>query len=216
MKYSFHTISVFILVFTFFLSGCFGPKKGLYPPHEESKDNVTVYVSKRSWHTGIVMDRSDIDTLLPVLTRNIPKAKYINLSWGDRKYFMAEEGTVGLALRAALLPTKSVIHVIGYTHLPEWYVKQKQVVEVELSREGFISMADYIHDSFARDSVGYLVPLRERPVGMSYFYLSDITYWGTRTCNVWTAKALRKSGFPINPFIALTSANVMKQVRRKQ
>lgn len=212
MKYSFHIF----LVFTLFLSGCFGPKKGLYPPHEESKDNVTVYVSKRSWHTGIVMDRSDIDTLLPVLTRNIPKAKYINLSWGDRKYFMAEEGTVVLALRAALLPTKSVIHVIGYTHLPEWYVKQKQVVEVELSREGFISMVDYIHDSFARDSTDSLVPLRERPVGMSYFYLSDITYWGTRTCNVWTAKALRQSGFPINPFIALTSANVMKQVRRKQ
>jgi hypothetical protein len=51
---------------------------------------------------------------------------------------------------------------------------------------------------------------------MSYFYLSDITYWGTRTCNVWTARALRKSGFPINPVVALTSGNVMKQVRKKR
>ena len=177
---------------------------------------MTVYISKRSWHTGIVMDRSDIDTLIPELTENIPKAKYLNLSWGDRKYFMAEEGTIGLALRAALLPTQSVIHVIGYTHLPEWYVKQKQVTEVKLSHEGFVSMAEYIHESFARDSTGSLVPLRERPVGMSYFYLSDITYWGTRTCNVWTAKALRKSGFPINPLIALTSGNVMRQVRRNR
>jgi uncharacterized protein (TIGR02117 family) len=162
------------------------------------------------------MERGDVDTLLPELTENIPKARYLNLSWGDRKYFMSEEGTVGLALRAALLPTQSVINVIGYTHLPEWFFKQKQVEAVRLSRDGFISMADYIHDSFARDSAGRLVSLRERPVGMSYFYLSDITYWGTRTCNVWTARALRKSGFPINPVVALTSGNVMKQVRKKR
>ncbi len=216
MKYSFHIFSVFISVLTLLLSGCFGPKEGLYPPEKESKFKVTVYVSKRSWHTGIVMKRSDVDTLLPELMENIPKAEYLNLSWGDRKYFMAEEGTVGLALRAALLPTQSVIHVIGYTHLPEWYFKQKQVAKVKLSRNGFLSMVDYIHDSFARDSSGLLVPLRERPVGMSYFYLSNITYWGSRTCNVWTARALRKSGFPINPVIALTSGNVMKQVRKKR
>jgi len=216
MKYRFYIISFFILVLTLLLSGCFGPREGLYPPREGSKDHVTVYISKRSWHTGIIMERSDVDTLLPELTENIPKARYLNLSWGDRKYFMSEEGTVGLALRAALLPTQSVIHVIGYTHLPEWFFKQKQVEAVQLSRDGFISMADYIHDSFARDSTGNLVPLRERPVGMSYFYLSDITYWGTRTCNVWTARALRKSGFPINPIVALTSGNVMKQVRKKR
>ena len=214
MKSRFYIFSVFFLGLILLLSGCFGPKKGLYPPHEESKDKVTVYVSKRSWHTGIVMGRSDIDTLLPELTENIPKAKYLNLSWGDRKYFMAEEGTVGLALRAALFPTQSVIHVIGYTQLPDWYFKQKQVVEVELSRDGFISLVDYIYDSFARDTSGSLVSLRERPVGMSYFYLSDITYWGTRTCNVWTARALRKSGFPINPYLSLTAGSVMRKVRR--
>ncbi|MGM0532345.1 MAG: DUF2459 domain-containing protein [Bacteroidota bacterium] len=216
MRSGLHIVPGFLLMGAVLLSGCFAPKEGLYPPSEGRSNNVTVYIIKRSWHSGILMKKNSVDTLLPDLTGNFSKAEYLNISWGDKEFFMADEGTVGLALRAALLPTKSVIQVNGYPDLSDWYFERKEVEAIELSRRGFYSMIDYIHESFARDSLGNLVPLRERRVGMSYFYLSNITFWGTRTCNVWTAKALRQSGFPINPFIALTSGNVMGQVRRKQ
>ena len=216
MRNGLHIVPGFLLMGAVLLSGCFAPKEGLYPPSEGSGDHVTVHVIKRSWHSGILVKKNSVDTLMPDLTRDVAKAEYLNISWGDKEFFMADVGTVGLALRAALLPTQSVIQVNGYPELSDWYFDREEVEEIELSRRGFDSMIDYIHESFARDSMDNLIPLRERRVGMSYFYLSNITFWGTRTCNVWTAKALRQSGFPINPFIALTSGNVMRQVRRKR
>ncbi|MBS3776217.1 MAG: DUF2459 domain-containing protein [Bacteroidales bacterium] len=216
MRNGLHIVPGFLLMGAVFLSGCFAPKEGLYPPSEESGDHVTVHFIKRSWHTGLLVKKNAVDTLMPDLTRDVTKAEYLNISWGDKEFFMADVGTVGLALRAAFLPTQSVIQVNGYPELSDWYFDREEVEEIELSRRGFDLMIDYIHESFARDSMDNLVPLRERRTGMSYFYLSNITFWGTRTCNVWTAKALRQSGFPINPYLSLTAGSVMRKVRRNQ
>ncbi|MBS3771583.1 MAG: DUF2459 domain-containing protein [Bacteroidales bacterium] len=216
MRNGLHIVPGFLLMGAVFLSGCFAPKEGLYPPSEESGDHVTVHFIKRSWHTGLLVKKHAVDTLMPDLTRDVTKAEYLNISWGDKEFFMADVGTVGLALRAAFLPTQSVIQVNGYPELSDWYFDREEVEEIELSRRGFDLMIDYIHESFARDSMDNLVPLRERRTGMSYFYLSNITFWGTRTCNVWTAKALRQSGFPINPYLSLTAGSVMRKVRRNQ
>jgi uncharacterized protein (TIGR02117 family) len=216
IKNRFFIFSGLILWLAVLLTGCFPAKEGLYPPDDKEENPTTVYITKRSWHTGILLKNKALDTLFADLYNNYPDAEYLNISWGDKKYFMADKGTVGLALRAALLPTKSVVHVDGYSRLPEWYIKSDQLAEVHLSENGFSKMVRFIRNSFARDSAGNLIALRSSPEAMSSFYLSDITYWGTRTCNVWTAKALRKSGFPVNPFIALTAGNLMKQVRKQE
>lgn len=216
MRYLFVLFSISLLTALIGLGGCATPKADLYPPGSGGQKKATIHVSRLGWHTGILVKKQMVDTLLPALVADFPDATYLNISWGDRKYFMAPEGTVGLALRAALLPTRSVIHVDGYSRLPGWYFESNQVAEIKLSRKGFRSMIGYIRSGFSRDSTGKLIPLRETPETMSYFYLSDITYWGTRTCNVWTARAIRKAGFPILPFVALTAGNVMNQIRRNR
>ena len=105
------------------------------------------------------------------------------------------------------------MHVDGYTHLPRGYLQRGHILKIDLSYQGFLSMLQYMHAGFARDEAGRLISLRTDTLSMSGFYLSNITYWGTRTCNVWTAKALRKAGLPVRPFIALTARNLMNQVR---
>lgn len=176
----------------------------------------TLYLAKRGWHTGILVSRSSIDTLFPDVLDHFPEATYLNFSWGDRKFFMADKGTWGLALRAALLPTQSVMHVDGLDRLPPWYVDSKTVVRVELPVEGFRSMMEYIRQSFARNKKQQLIPLRMNKPAMSHFYLSGITYWGTRTCNVWTARALKRGGLHIHPFFYLTAGQVIRRVRAER
>jgi len=205
------------LILGLLLQGCSSSRSNSYPP-PQGEPSIPIYVTKRGWHTGIMLPRRTLDTLLPHVAGDFSEASHLNFSWGDRKYFMAPKGTVGLALRAALLPTQSVIHVDGFNYLPPEYTDQEDVVVLDVSREGFKSMVRFIGRSFERDSSAgssvALVPLREKPQAMSRFYLSNITYWGTRTCNVWTARALKRAGVDIHPGMTLTARQVMQKVSK--
>jgi uncharacterized protein (TIGR02117 family) len=181
---------------------------------EEAAD--TIYVTRRGWHTGILVPAAALDTLFPSIPNQLPGATHVAFSWGDRRYFMAKKGTLGLAIRAALLPTESVVHVEGYNWLPRGYINSQNVIPMHLSQEGLRLMIGYIKDSFERDSRQQLIPLRQREEGMSHFYLSHITYWGTRTCNVWTARALSKTGVDIYPALSLTAGRVMRQLKKQK
>ena len=193
--------------------GCSSSRYQAYPPPKR-ESSVLIYVTKRGWHTGIMVPRQSMDTLLPHIAGDFPQASHLTFSWGDKKYFMAPKGTFGLALRAALLPTQSVVHVDGFNYLPREYAEQKNVVSMDLSREGFEAMIRFIDRSFQRDSTAGLITLRESSRAMSRFYLSNITYWGTRTCNVWTARALKRAGVDIHPVFSLTAHQVMRQARK--
>ena len=46
------------------------------------------------------------------------------------------------------------------------------------------------------------------------FYVARDKYFLLRTCNTWTARALRSAGLPITPLYAVTAGNVMGQARR--
>ena len=45
----------------------------------------------------------------------------------------------------------------------------------------------------------------------STFFEAKERYYFPKTSNKWTAKVLRKTGYPISPFYAVTSGNVIKQ-----
>lgn len=202
-------------ILSLMLQGCSSSRSNSYPP-PQGEPSVSIYVTKRGWHTGVMVPRRTIDTLLPNIAGDFSEASHLNFSWGDRKYFMAPKGTLGLALRAALLPTQSVMHVDGFNYLPPGYTERKDVVPLDLSREGFKSMIRFIGQSFERDSSSGLIALRERPQAMSRFYLSNITYWGTRTCNVWTARALKQAGVDIHPGLSLTAGQVMRKLKEQK
>jgi hypothetical protein len=50
--------------------------------------------------------------------------------------------------------------------------------------------------------------------GQSHFYRALGSYYFPKTCNVWTAGALKASGFAASTVTALTAENVLKQSRR--
>jgi len=197
------------------LTGCASVRQADLPAGKEEAAD-TIYVTRRGWHTTVLVPVAALDTLFPSIQKQMPGATHLAFSWGDRRYFMAAEGTLGLAVRAALLPTESVVHVEGYNWLPREYINSDNVIPVHLSEEGLRLMIDYIKESFERDSRQQLIPLRQKEEGMSHFYLSHITYWGTRTCNVWTARALKRAGVDIHPALSLTAGRVMRQLKEQK
>lgn len=193
--------------------GCAGPVKGVFPP-AAGEPHKTVHVIRHGWHVGIAVHRADVPPdVLPVI-RDFPKADYVEFGWGDDAYYRSPHPTKGMMLKAALWPTPSVLHVAGLQGTPREVFPASDIVEVELSEQGWDRMAGFIDKTFARDADGRLQPLERGLYGDSRFYRALGKFYFPRMCNMWSASALRKAGCPITPFYAVTAANLMWQTRR--
>jgi len=193
--------------------GCVGPVKGLYPP-ADGDPRKTVHIIRHSWHTGIIVRRVDVpDDALPVMG-DFQGADYVEFGWGDDEFYRAPRLTVGKTLKAALWPTPSVMHVVGLQGTPRANFPNSEIVEVELSLQGWEQMADYIDGTFERDADNHLMPLEKGLYGESRFYRARGKFYFPKMCNKWCASALRAAGCPITRGYALNAANVMWQTRR--
>lgn len=204
-----------LIIFLFFIH-CAAPVKNLYPPENSSSDNKRIYIVKHTWHTGIIFSRSEANLYLSALADEFLNTYYLEVGWGDLDFYTADKGNVFLALKAAFWPTKSALCVVGFNKHPFLVFGKDRVVEVIISNNGFINLIRYINSSFTLEGDSLNIKLDTVIYGPSRFYLSQEKYHIFKTCNVWTAKALRKTGFPITPFYALRAKNVISQIRRNK
>ena len=202
---------IFILLILPATTGCLGPVKELYPEKQHQR-RVPVYVINLGWHTGIAFEGKYLKEKLPKYNL-FPDADFLMIGWGDNKYYPSERARIGLFLRAAFLPTGSVIHVVGFDKSIESYFKSNDIVRVQISKEGMDNMSTYIAKQFHKNAEGKLRYAADGLYRKSAFYEAKGLYFFPRISNKWTARVLRKSGFPITPFYALTSGNVMQQVK---
>ncbi|MBE0541843.1 MAG: DUF2459 domain-containing protein [Verrucomicrobia bacterium] len=199
-----------VLVWQF---GCVGPVKDLFPP-AAGEPRKTVQVIRHGWHTGVAVRRADVPPGALPVTRDFPKADYVEFGWGDDAYYRTPRPTKGMALKAALWPTPSVLHVTGFQGTPRATFPASDIVEVELSAQGWERLAGFIDKTFARDADGRLLPLEKGLYGDSRFYRARGKFYFPKMCNRRTASALRAAGCPITRGYALTAGNVMWQTRR--
>ena len=177
-------------------------------------------VVRHGWHSGIVVRRADIPRgAWPpgAAGREFAGCRYLELGWGDRAFYTAPHPTVPMALRAALVPGPSVLHVAGFAVPPARAHLWVEVVTVPCTRAEFVSLCRALGTSFARDSAGRAEPLGAGLYGLkSRFYAATGHYWIGDTCNSWTLRAARAGGLPtrLGPAGTLSSAAVTAQVRR--
>jgi len=165
---------------------------------------TSVFLVPQGGHTGIAVRRADIPAPLVPEKRDFPDADFLEFGWGDRDFYMAETAGPWLAFKAAFFPTPSAVHVAGIRGALDAYFPQSEIVEVRLSRLALERLLRYVHDAFERDGAA------AEPLGRG-FYAGRDTFHLLRTCNVWTAGALRAAGLPVRN--AITVQGIMSQVR---
>ena len=206
-------IRIWILFLAVSCSTCAAPVSETLAP-SESEPHKTIYLVNHGWHAGIVLRRADIpDNIWPKLG-NFPNMEYLEVGWGDMDYYQIPDPHLGFILKAALLPTASVLHIVGFNgHVPA-YFPYSEIIRIELSSAGFERLSRTIASSFALDKAGNTTSPSPGLYGNSRFYLSRETYHLFNTCNVWTARALRTAGLPITPATATSVGNLMSQARK--
>ncbi len=190
--------------------GCTVQPKMLFPPQVDEQTRV-IYLVSHGWHAGIVLRRVDIQQSGWPRLHAFTQMDYLEIGWGDRNYYTTPDPGPGIAAKALLLPTSSVLHLVGFRGAPEKYFPYSEIIRVELSVPGFEQMVLHISKSFSRDEYGSAVYLGPGNYGYSQFYASEETYHLCKTCNTWTASSLQTAGCPVTR--SSTLDGLMSQVR---
>jgi uncharacterized protein (TIGR02117 family) len=193
----------------FALSACAARPPVAEPP--EGAPAVSIYLVAHSWHTGIAVRRTRIPAGLWPEIRDFPQADYLEVGWGDREFYQRPDPGLWTMLRAALTPTASVLHVVGVRGPLAGNFPASEIVELSISEEGLVRLARYIHDAHERGGAPVAAPLGPGLYGDSRFYPAWETFHLFRTCNVWTARALRAAGLPVDD--SITMSGLMAQAR---
>ncbi len=179
-------------------------------PTDGARD-LTIYVVRHDWHTGIVLRKADIPPEVWPEKADFPQAAYLEVGWGDREYYPASDPGFGTASRAALVGGPGVLHVVGLRQDPYRAFPRSEVVALPVSRQGLHRLCRRISASYERDADGRPITLGHGLYGASRFYHSVERFGLFNTCNVWTAGMLREAGLPIAG--ALTAGSIMEQSR---
>ncbi|MFP4025729.1 MAG: DUF2459 domain-containing protein [Thiohalospira sp.] len=180
----------------------------------KENDLKKIYVVKYEWHTGVIFERDEAIKFFPALQNDFSNFKFIEVGWGDKDFYMAEEETFWLAFKAGMLPTKSALHISAINKNPEKHYVGFEMVIIDLNDENFKNLIQYFNKSFALDKNNNNIKLKSGLKKNSQFYLSNEKYYIFKTCNAWIARGLKRAGVSIRPFFALTSKNVIKQLKR--
>lgn len=202
------SIHALVVLMSVLLVACAAPPKGLFPPdpHETFR---TIYLVSHGWHAGIVIRRTDIPPGIWPQHKDFPEAEYLEIGWGDKDYYMTPKPHLGITLKAGLLPSASVLHVVGFRGAVTHYFPHSEVIRIDLSEAGFERLCAYLANSYAENESGHSQPLGPSLYGDGQFYLSRESYHAFNTCNVWSARALHAAGCPITPASTLTVDTLM-------
>lgn len=191
-------IAFAVILASLVLSGCASVPSDSFPP-APGESTKSIYLVSHGWHAGIVVRRADIPPGVWPQSRDFPEAEFLEVGWGDRDFYMTPRPHFGLVLKAGLLPTQSVLQVVGFSGPVTRYFPRSEVIRIDLSEAGFERLCRYFENSHAVDAAGRGRRLGRSLYGRGQFYLSRETYHLFNTCNAWTARALREAGYPITP-----------------
>lgn len=181
------------------------------PAPVEDEPRATIYVIGQGWHAGLAIRRADIPPGLIPESADFPAADYLELGWGDREYYQADNPGLWLTLKAGLWPSAGVLHVVGIHGAVADRFGGFEILRFDVARSGVVKLADFIHSSFARDGAAKATPIGLGRGRDSLFYPANGTFHVFNTCNTWTARALEAVGYPIGrPF---TADQLMAQAR---
>jgi uncharacterized protein (TIGR02117 family) len=206
-----------LLLMLFVISGCSAKPHVVQPDvGADSPRTSRLYVISHGWHVGVAIAAEELNPVIPELGERFDGAEYYEIGWGDKGFYQAEEITAGVTLQAIVWSPGAVVHVAALTVSPDRYFPVSSVVDTCLTAEETDALAQYLSNSFTRDSASNLVELNHGLYSDSQFYDGEGRYHLLNTSNKWAAKALKSAGMDISPMFKLTADSVMELVEENR
>jgi uncharacterized protein (TIGR02117 family) len=165
---------------------------------QKDSSEITIYLVKQRWHTGIVIETSKIDTNLWKEADQFKQFRYIDAGWGDEAFYQSNDFDLELAVKALFYPTTSTLRIQGFNLMIEQYAVISDIIlEIKISNQQLAKIIKYICGTYSRNNEGEAILQIERYNGRVKFYKAKGNYHLFNTCNTWIAKALKEAGFQI-------------------
>ena len=186
-----------LFFFTLMTIGYLTPRK--WGNYSQTDCAIPIYIAREGIHTEIVVpvkneyfNWNQYFPLKKIGREPNYEYKYLSFGWGDRA-FMLETPTSGsinpvTVFNALFLPTPSTLQVQGYRVLPQ----NEETKCVKISGANYLRIVNFIKNSFQLDAGGNKLKISYGYHKNDSFYEANGSYSILRTCNDWTAEALRK------------------------
>jgi uncharacterized protein (TIGR02117 family) len=142
---------------------------------------------------------------------------YLEIGWGDRKFYTARKPSIALAFNAAFLSRASVLQVIGLKSPIERALSWSALVWVPCTRIEFTNLCRALGNTFDRGASGRARALGPGLYGeTSRFYAARGRYSLLNNCDTWTARMMRAGGLPAStsPAGTWSTGAIIAQARR--
>lgn len=140
----------------------------------------------------LIFHRNDLNADFLIQMEQLENRDFIAIGWGDEGFYLHTpswaELKVSTALKAAFLPSKTVMHVTHYNKVnPKWKI-------IELCPTQLQKLQHFIEESFARNATNSVQILDGAGYRFNdFFYRAAGSYTCFYTCNVWVNQALKKA-----------------------
>jgi uncharacterized protein (TIGR02117 family) len=180
----------------------------------DKRDNRAFYIVNHGLHTGIVVKRTDLTALIPELGEDLDTGEFLEIGWGDEKFYQARKVTPALAIQAMFWPTSSVLHVISIPESPRRYFPKNEILEISVPPSGYAELLGYIAETFEYTAENQVIRLGPSLYGKGYFYKATGSFHAFNTCNTWTAGAIETTGYPIDSEGIIRSESLLNRLRQ--
>lgn len=159
----------------------------------------TVLAVNIGWHVGLAFEAADLGPAAFPETADFPDARWIEVGWGDAKFYRDPDPDLGTILAAALVPTPAVMHLVAMPAHPQRYLPSAEVTAIPLDAAGFARLVGYVSATMDRGGRPRAEAVGAGLYPVSRFYPALGEFHLGRTCNTWVAEALAAAGLPIDP-----------------
>lgn len=204
-----------ILMFLFLVSACATDPRENPLPQLDCEQFQHLYVINHGIHTGIAIRRADLVEILPNLADHFQYGNYLEIGWGDARYYPAPNPTFSLGAQALLWSTPSVLHLVLIPESPLQSFQQLEILQIWVPKSGYLELLQYIKETFFFSADSEVIRLGEGLYWDSWFYQANGYFNVFNTCNRWVAGALQTAGFPISDRGIIRAESLLKRLRRE-
>jgi hypothetical protein len=104
---------------------------------------ATLHVVNHGWHSGLVIRRGDIPEGLWPEHRQAPPGEYLEIGWGERRFYQTRDPSLLQALTAALWPSPSVLHLVGFNGPVTRRYPPGQIIVLQVDAAGMARRPGY-------------------------------------------------------------------------